>query len=275
MNNNSISILIVTFYLDFDLLRKHLDSVRLYLDDYTQYPYLIVLNDDVKYLQELQDIVREYPEISIRLLHKNNYSNRYVDALYSNVNNTSEAALASYDRNHFWPIGWYTQQVMKLVAPLEVTTDYCIIMDTKCILNKKLSYNVAIKDGKIYTMANAINYFKDNVGTMQKLNNGYKLFDLELSTEVLSRVRSFGTPFAIKTSYARDLLNYLENKGIFINDLILSNESFDVTLKTFEFFLYSAWTEKYFPEDIVFVPYWGCPRSYYTTDKTFRRSSIT
>ena len=244
----NVSFLLITFYLDFDLLKNQLDSVRLYLKDHTQYPYTIVLNDDIRYLPELERIISHYPEMTFNLLHKNNYSNRYVDPILNDPDNTSQVALTRKTKNNILlGFGFFTQQMLKIVSATEVKTEYCIIVDTKCAWNRLIDLNTFIYNNKMHTMP-LHNEYKNNNITLARIKVAYQAFDLELTPSMIDRVRDFSTPFLIKTKYATDLITYLENKEIFVNDLIYCKNNWD--RQTFEFFIYSAWIEKYCNEDL-------------------------
>ena len=268
---SDVSFLIITYYLDFDLLKQHLDSVRLYLKNYSQYPFTVVLNDDIAYLPELENILSGYPDIQFKLLHKNNYSNKFVDPLWNNYQNTSQEALKHMDPDGIirGAFGFYSQQILKLVAPLEIDTEYCVINDTKSVLIENLPLETFISNDKIYTAGLTAPEKKDKF-LIERAQSACCALNLDLKKTGMGMIRDFGTPFIIKTSHARGLINWLERQAIFVNDLIYNNTLSNMTL---EFFLYSAWIEKNCKDD--YVRETRKIKSFYTQDKLLQRKTIT
>ena len=250
---SNLSFLIITYYLDFDLLKRQLDSTAQYLKDYAAYPYVIVLNDDVKYLPELEAILNLYPERKFTVLHKNNYSNKYVDPLWSIEQNTSQSAIKllgsdgvfeSYNAN-----GWYSQQILKLVAPLEIDSEYTVIFDSKCKLSEPFDIR-SIVNNNVVSMARLNVIWQGDGEIERRIRAAHNLLDAPV-TNMIENTTSFGVPYPIKTKYAREIINYLENKNINVNETILKSES--LTPQTFEFFLYSAWIQKHYQSEINFT----------------------
>ena len=254
---SEITFLIITYYLDFDLLKRQLDSTTQYLNDYTAYPYVIVLNDDVKYLPELEAILNLYPERKFTVLHKNNYSNKYVDLLWSMERNTSSSAIKSIGSDgvfeSYKAYGWYTQQILKLVAPLEIDSEYTVIFDSKCKLREPFDIR-SIINNDVVNMNRLNVYWANDDEILKRIWSACNLLDVS-ETNVIENTTSFGTPYPIKTKYAREIINYLENKNINVNDTIeyygsTNNPALD---NTFEFFLYSAWIQKHHQAEINFT----------------------
>jgi hypothetical protein len=261
---SNLSFLIITYYLDFDLLKRQLDSTAQYLKDYAAYPYVIVLNDDVKYLPELEAILNLYPERKFTVLHKNNYSNKYVDPLWSMEQNTSQSAIKLLGSDGVFEsynaYGWYSQQILKLVAPLEI--------DSKCKLSEPFDIR-SIVNNNVVSMAR-LNVIWEGDGEIERrIRAAHNLLDAPV-TNMIENTTSFGVPYPIKTKYAREIINYLENKNINVNETILKSES--ITPQTFEFFLYSAWIQKHYQSEINFT-YPNLDDIFYG-DKSLRRKSV-
>jgi len=150
-------------------------------------------------------------------------------------------------------------------VPMEIDSEYTVIFDSKCKLSEPFDIRSIINNDTVNMNRLNVYWASDEYDILKRIRGAYTLLDVA-ETNIIENTTSFGTPYPIKTKYAREIINYLENKNINVNEIIESGQ-------TFEFFLYSAWIQKHHRAAINFTTREWLANIFYG-DKSLRRKSL-
>jgi hypothetical protein len=201
-----LSLVTVTFWNDFDLLDRQLTSIDEFLTP--GYAHNIILNDSIKHLAELNDILSQHT--------KHNYNVYHCEQIPGFINHKT---------------GWFNQQICKLIVANVIASKYYLILDSKNYVVKSFDPTTWIKDEKITMLkleplGDFVEWFKESC----------RLFDLEVDN---NSAMNAVTPFIMKTQYVQDLLSYLQSRDLKLTDVIGNHT--DSKFKCVEFYLYNLW----------------------------------
>jgi len=198
--NKKITLFFCTYYADFDLLKRAIDSIYDAWDHSTIEEIVVILNDQLDTMEELTNILDGFSKsISIRLVHA------------STLN-----PIEQYD--------WHSQQALKLLVSEIITTDWYIIYDCKDFylvhpkekITPKLFFNT---DGKAIDVlrigpqtGDKGHYFID------QYQRAYNIWGLKF--DPAGRHCKVTTPFICNTAVIRDLIAELKIKFPFLYELL-------------------------------------------------------
>jgi hypothetical protein len=223
--SNKITLALVTFNYDFDCLRRYLDSVQTHCNPDQIYEILIMLNDNISFKQDLNNLASCYT-LPIKILTSNDFN---------------------YTRNAF---NWNTQQYFKCVISDHIQTDWYIINDSKDHFTDTIDFfsDCFTPDNKAIVPLDFTNYYngKFQGGGGYPFNLAfeisYDLWDIQDTTWKRWHLPTF-TPFFVKTSMMKDMVSELRLmlRGFFpyLFDLSIADHRF-----TTEFMLYNAYCVK-------------------------------
>lgn len=110
----------------------------------------------------------------------------------------------------YCPIGWCSQQILKILGARQVRSELCLILDAKNSLVNPLCYSeLADVDGAIYTQLGSIDRIKSQFQIVW--DNSLSYFHLE-PQDFLGQARRPVTPFPIHITLARELVAYIEQR---------------------------------------------------------------
>jgi hypothetical protein len=210
---NNISLVTITFHKDFNCLEKQLTSLNMYYKK--NLTHNIILNDDEIYLTGLQNIVSKFKYFNYKIYHFSNF-----DLSHQTVE-----------------LDWFNQQILKLQACNIIDTKFYLIFDSKDYVTQYHDFNELIAND-----IPSLNYDKHDLYKLDtSYSNSFKFFNLN-PDEHRDFVTDGRTPFIMETEHTKSLLNYIEDSGIKLNQLITPTT--DHTKRHTEFYLYNAWLEK-------------------------------
>lgn len=227
MEVNSLSFLTVTYWNDFDLLDQQIKSMDQYFT--TRSTHYIVLNDDIKHLDELTTIVAQYKQHNYRIIH--------CDEIYASYNYSSPSNQT----------GWVNQQALKLLAYTFIDTEFYCVLDSKNALISNMDKSTFVKNGQPVM----VHEHECNInGEFSKYyTNAYAFLKVDQNDATL--IQSL-TPSVLKRKWVKELLEHIKSKGLTLFNLIIDDNSLPYMV---EFYLYSAWIEKHkLTDQIIWYP---------------------
>lgn len=221
----------VTYERDFDLLERLLVSIEHHLQ--TEYQHYIILNDDVSFMPELNNILARFSNKFV-VIHYEEFKEMHVPEI---VNCRFGA------RTHHG--GWFRQIILTLLAATKITTPYYLHLCSKDSFVDRFNINDVIQGNKF--LANIENFKYSEPHDAEFNNyflNAYKLFGLDPEQY---RQTTIGprTPAILNTQQVQDMITDLTENNLHLIDLIGDPAAWGKGRnKTVEYYLYSAWLTK-------------------------------
>jgi hypothetical protein len=214
----------------------------------------IVLNDDEKYLRELQDIIFSYDlECQIivglpELIHKNHLHPCYG---YRHTDN-----------------GWVTQQIATLISSRLIDTTYFVHICSKDRFVREFGYTKIIVNNKCRVLREDWMFVDDpvKIKTFEQWGRNACVFwqiDFDLAKDKM--IKNL-TPIVNNTKLMQMMVNEIYDQGHDLADLIGFNHDdvYPGRNKTTEYALYAAWlTKNSYADD--FIEFYDFPNDIYET----------
>jgi hypothetical protein len=210
----TISILIITYRRDMVLIDKLLASLEKFMTP--GYTIHIVLNENISHRPRLQVIVAKYPALTCKIYH--------------NLELTDEFA------SNFPRWGHADQQICKLMFAQISPTDYYFILDCKNYVTDAFDPLSHIIDGRTVSVLGDY-----NPDTDMWTRGSYKIFGLD-PDDYRDKITWSITPFVMKTSIVKDMLNWFRENNYALTDIIGVKPGNKYHCS--EFLLYNAWLHK-------------------------------
>lgn len=210
----------MTFWEDFDLLSRQLDSMDQFISD--SYVHHIILNDIDKHLSELEHIVDQHKHHQYKIITVRQLKTKYPTLIDDSITQ----------------LGWHTQQVLKLVISQEIKTEFYCILDSKdFVISSFNPLEELIIDGKPIALPENRN-IHEQFYFYRKFS--YEVFGLSDTDEYWMKSH---TPVLMKTSYVHDMIKYLLDHNKSLVRLIegVSDQKSPYGGRCVEFYLYMAW----------------------------------
>lgn len=216
-----ITLVVITFRNDFQLLDRLLASIYAYWDTKEVAEIIVVMNDKYEYMKPFNDLVDacEEPSIPIRRLWANELS----------------PEMDQYD--------WYSQQFLKLLVSDLVNTDWFVIHDCKDYYKGHCNLTYFFSDScQAY---GCVNLWKPNnmytgPGIFEaEYTRAYRLWGMDFRNHKNFTLK-YVTPFICRTQTIKDLVSDLRKKFQTVFDLLLFLQKDHKPLFT-EFALISAY----------------------------------
>lgn len=211
----SITVVVVTYKQDYDLLDRQLASAEKYLP--YEYAYHIVVNDKKKYLQEVYDIVSKYPQRNITVTHRSELA----DIEDLNID------------------GWASQQIFKLLVSNIIDSKYYLLLDSKDYYVDHFDHNKYAKDGKLLLPSGSRELWTEEFINYSK--NSCQVIGADYQQFVENTIYNH-PPFYIQTQYCRDMIDFLKDNDLDLLDLLAHKNPAETQCT--EFYLYNAWCVK-------------------------------
>jgi hypothetical protein len=233
MNTNKLSFLTVTYERDFDLLERLLKSIVKHCG--TEYIHYIILNDDIIHLPELTSILAKFP-------------NNFIVKHYLEFPEMHMPLVENCNFGDRCESGWSKQIMLTLIASAIVESQYFLHLCSKDVVFNPIDVNKIIRDDKMVAIREYDNIDKAHFAELfdEFFVNAYKLFELDPEQYRKLAIRPV-TPAIIKTKQIQDMLHYLNERNLYIIDIIGINAEvgwYNGYNKTCEYYLYSAWLAK-------------------------------
>jgi hypothetical protein len=226
---SKLTIAIVTFHQDFELLQKLVKSIYTYWNPSEIDSIKIVLNDHAFYYEKFNQVVDE-------LYH----SDFKIDKIF---HYELEPKLKYLD--------WCSQQMFKCLISEKITTDWYLIHDCKDSYTKNISITDCFTpDGKALMYLNHMRVTTDPLSPNPRTHWGFgpfshsfdnscQIFNVD-SADCKGNHLPILTPFFVKTTNMKDMVYELRNmmKGMFP---FLFNITLDGASFVTEFLLYNAY----------------------------------
>lgn len=225
----NISLFTTTYYNDFDLLDRLLESIVKYVG--TNYRHYIVLNDDISHLTELNNILSKYP-CETKVIH------------WAEFEEFSKPVVENCKFGPRTLEGWVTQIMITLLAAEKIETEYYLHLCSKDYFTDLVNIENMINNHK--TLVPLEIFIPSDVSEQfyEFFENACKIFDMD-PDEVKSNLIAPQTPVMNNTILIKQLLQCMNQIGHNIIDVIGVNEEWRFSKnKTVEYYLYSVWLTK-------------------------------
>lgn len=223
MRPEKLTFVCVVYRNDFDLLSRLLNSINEYVNPAIIEEFLIILNEPYKYVSELKQ--------------------------HLNGLNAMSFTIRQIWSNEIWPeqdnYGWYSQQMLKILAAEKVNTEWYMIHDAKDHYIEHCDMpDYFDASGSAYGTVNNYDPYKFGSGPgifEKEYTNAYELWSLDFRNHKTSFMLKYTTPFPVRTEIMCDMIKDLRDRfhNIFYKLLLLQVDH--KALYT-EFALISAYT---------------------------------